>query len=133
MVTPSKVAFCLIFLEMSIFITYYKDVMFALTTMVNFFGMYYTSYEKLDPADKHFFWNHHKNKVNNFASTDYPRLLAGTVSSTEDAPAKVIQNWVTGCVLLNIIWIVVTLVADWRSCFYRKAFQYKRRVDNAVK
>ena len=48
MVVPSKVAFVLIFTEMAIFITYYKDVVFAFITLVNFCGMYYNSYKKLD-------------------------------------------------------------------------------------
>lgn len=38
-VEPSKVAFFLILIEMSIYITYYKDVMFSLLTLVNFVGM----------------------------------------------------------------------------------------------
>ena len=33
----------------------------------------------------------------------------------------------------NLIWMVVTLVTDWQTCFYRKAAVYKRRVENAIK
>ena len=60
MVTPSKVAFILIFVEMAIFITYYKDVIFAMTTLTNFCGMYYTSQNKLPEADRHWFFNQNK-------------------------------------------------------------------------
>jgi hypothetical protein len=38
-VEPSKVAFLLIFVEMSIYLTYYKDAMFAIATLTNFVGM----------------------------------------------------------------------------------------------
>jgi len=38
-VEPSKVAFVFIFVEMSIYLTYYKDVMFSLATLSNFVGM----------------------------------------------------------------------------------------------
>ena len=34
--------------------------------------------------------------------------------------------------MLNIVWIVVTLITDWQTCFYRKAAVYKRRVENAI-
>ena len=36
----SKVLFFLIFVEMSIYITYYKDVMYALVTLVDYVGMF---------------------------------------------------------------------------------------------
>jgi hypothetical protein len=35
-------------------------------------------------------------------------------------------------VVLNVIWLVVTIFADFDSAFYRKAFVYKRRVDKAL-
>jgi len=35
-------------------------------------------------------------------------------------------------VLLNLLWIIVTLVTDWQTCFYRKAAVYKKRVEDAV-
>lgn len=57
MVVPSKVAFVAIFTEMAIFITYYKDVVFAFITLTNFCGMYYNSYKKLDEGDRHWFWS----------------------------------------------------------------------------
>ena len=52
-------AFILIFVEMGIFITYYKDVVFSTITLLNFCGMYYNSYKKLDDSDKHWFWSSH--------------------------------------------------------------------------
>ena len=56
MVSPSKIAFIVIFVEMAVFIAYYKDVVFSLITLVNFCGMYYNSYKKLNDYDKHWFW-----------------------------------------------------------------------------
>ena len=56
MVFPSKIAFCVIFIEMAVFIAYYKDIIFSTITLINFCGMYYNSYKKLDDADKHWFW-----------------------------------------------------------------------------
>ena len=56
MVFPSKIAFCAIFIEMAVFIAYYKDVVFSFITLINFCGMYYNSYKKLDESDKHWFW-----------------------------------------------------------------------------
>jgi len=46
-VQPSKAAFALIFVEMSLYLTYYKDVIFSLLTLVNFVGMLIVSYEQL--------------------------------------------------------------------------------------
>ena len=34
--------------------------------------------------------------------------------------------------VMNVIWLVVTLVTDFDSAFYRKASVYKRRVDKAA-
>ena len=135
MVTPSKVAFILIFVEMAIFITYYKDVIFAITTLTNFIGMYYTSQRKLPEADRHWFFNHNKYRAlfslteEQFAASD---PTDGLPVKTDFNSPKVIRNWLTGFMLLNIIFVVTTLVTDWRTCFYRKASQYKRRVDSAV-
>ena len=42
-VEPSKVAFMLIFIEMSIYLTYYKDVIFSLVTLINYAGMFIVS------------------------------------------------------------------------------------------
>jgi len=55
-----------------------------------------------------------------------------TPVTTDYNSPMVIRNWLTGFLLLNIIFVVTTLVTDWRTCFYRKASQYKRRVDSAV-
>ena len=46
-VEPSKIAFLLIFTEMSIAITYYKDVIFSLATLVNFIGMLIVSQDQI--------------------------------------------------------------------------------------
>jgi hypothetical protein len=42
-VETSKVAFVLIFVEMSIYLTYYKDIVFSFTTLVNYTGMFIVS------------------------------------------------------------------------------------------
>lgn len=31
--------------------------------------------------------------------------------------------------VLTLVWTMVTLITDWNSVFYRKAFIYKKRVD----
>jgi hypothetical protein len=36
-------------------------------------------------------------------------------------------------VTLNAVWLTVTLLSDFDSAFYRKAFVYKRRVEKALK
>lgn len=107
-VEPSKAAFLLIFVEMSIYITYYKDVMFSLLTLVNFVGMLIVSQEQL--------------------SAEQQQL--GTISLQEKI--RQITNWLIAMVVLNVIWLVVTVIADFDSAFYRKAFVYKRRVDRAL-
>ena len=117
MVVPSKAAFILIFTEMAIFITYYKDVVFSFITLTNFCGMYYNSYKKLDDSDKHWFWDSHKDRDTDHpysaASMDHPLLKSGgEVTQTFNSPS-IIHNWLIGMVLLNLLWIIVTLVTDW--------------------
>lgn len=132
MVFPSKIAFCVIFIEMAVFIAYYKDIVFSTITLINFCGMYYNSYKKLDDADKHWFW-----RSLGFNSTyegmNHPMLTAvGSVADNSFNSAKEIHQWLIGMMMLNITWIVVTLITDWQTCFYRKAAVYKRRVENAI-
>lgn len=110
-VEPSKAAFLLIFIEMSIYITYYKDVMFSLLTLVNFVGMLIVSQEQL--AQESVF-------ADQASSSSY-------VAKTHQ-----ISNWLIVMVVLNVIWLVVTVITDFDSAFYRKAFVYKRRVDKAL-
>ena len=43
LVTPSLIAFGLLFVESSINLTYYKDCVFALTTFFMFIGMYWVN------------------------------------------------------------------------------------------
>ena len=63
---------------MAIFITYYKDVVFATITFTNYCGMYYNSYKKLDDADKHWFWDKHGVRdAQTDVSIDHP-LLKGS-------------------------------------------------------
>ena len=31
--------------------------------------------------------------------------------------------------VLSLVWTMVTLITDWNSVFYRKAYIYKKRVD----
>jgi len=42
-VEPSIVFFIIIFVEMSIYITYFKDVVYATVTLMNFSGMLWVS------------------------------------------------------------------------------------------
>ena len=133
LVIPSKVCFILIFVEMAIFITYYKDVVFAFITFTNFCGMYYNSYKKLDDADKHWIWSTRDDPAQSaeIKSLDHPLLKASEDHTDFNSP-QIIHNWLIGLVFFNLLWIAVTLVADWRTCFYRKAAQYKRRVETAI-
>jgi len=108
-VEPSKVAFMLIFVEMSIYITYYKDVMFSLVTLANFVGMLIVSREQETQEQK-------------------ANGMAGLLQTT-----KQIRVWLIVMVTLNSVWLVVTLLSDFDSAFYRKAFVYKRRVDKALR
>lgn len=34
--------------------------------------------------------------------------------------------------MISFIWILVTLITDWKSVFYRKAIIYKRRIDDEL-
>ena len=45
LVLPSKILFCIIFLEMSIYVAYYKDGIFATMTLVNYLGMLLVAYQ----------------------------------------------------------------------------------------
>ena len=74
MVFPSKIAFCAIFIEMAVFIAYYKDVVFSFITLLNFCGMYYNSYKKLDESDKHWFWRSMGMDSTYESSMDHPLL-----------------------------------------------------------
>ena len=40
---PAKIAFIVIFFEMSINLTYYKDVVFSFCTLINYIGMFEVS------------------------------------------------------------------------------------------
>mgnify|MGYP006878263060 CR=1 FL=1 len=37
--------------------------------------------------------------------------------------------WLEAAAILQSIWLLVTLVTDWNSVFYRKAIIYKKRLD----
>jgi hypothetical protein len=54
------------------------------------------------------------------------------VNTSLQAKTKQIAGWLIAMVVLNVIWLVVTIFADFDSAFYRKAFVYKRRVDKAL-
>lgn len=41
-------------------------------------------------------------------------------------------NWLTAFSIMNFVWILVTLITDWNTVFYRKAIIYRKRVDDEL-
>ena len=113
-VETSKAAFAFIFVEMSIYLTYYKDVVFSTATLINYYGMLYISRQELDEANM------------------VKKTTLLTFSLYQDKTNE-IYIWLIIMVTLNSIWLLVTLITDYDCAFYRKAFVYKRRVERALK
>ena len=107
----SKALFFLIFVEMSIYLTYYKDIMFALVTLIDYVGMYVICRSTI--------------KQENFGS-DTPNDVKLAKRTNQ------LNGWLEAMMILNCIWLAVTLITDFDSAFYRKASVYKRRVDKAA-
>jgi hypothetical protein len=43
-----------------------------------------------------------------------------------------ICHWLTAFSIMNFVWILVTIITDYNSVFYRKAIIYKKRVDDEL-
>ena len=41
-------------------------------------------------------------------------------------------SWLITFILMTVIWVLVTLITDFQSVFYRKAIIYKRRIDTEL-
>ena len=94
---PSKVAFFMIFMEMSIHLAYYKDVIFSLSTLVNYGGMYKVSKD-----------------------------LANDPLTLESVRPYALNNkkWLSCMIFINSIFLIMTLFRYWRHSFYLKHWEY---------
>jgi hypothetical protein len=61
----------------------------------------------------------------------FPSVHKGTNQYVE-GDADQICNWLTVFIVMTFVWLLVTLLTDWSSVFYRKAIIYKRRVDDEL-
>lgn len=41
-------------------------------------------------------------------------------------------NWLVAFSIMSFVWILVTLITDWNTVFYRKAIIYRKRVDDEL-
>ena len=98
-------------IEMSINITYYKDIVFASVTLIEFSGMLHVNRKQYlqqlnESREEHF-------QVDIFKT-------------------QIVYRWLICMVTANCIWLFVTIVLDHERAFYRKAAIFKKRVKEAI-
>ena len=116
---------------MSINLTYFKDCVFAIVTFCNYFGMLwanfqYTSKKYIDPV-----YGSTSAHYNEWQYTMEPALSNEEEDTWKIRVAKNADdtvNWLYGMMACTTVWIIVTLVTDCKSVFYRKAVVYRRMV-----
>ena len=120
LVVPSVIAFWLLFVEASINLTYYKDCIFAVGTLICELGMYYTNYtEKIKEFDRpiiippvetakdtSFSWM----SDDSFANDSVNELLGISISWSTLNQAKLLCMWLLAITVLTAISILTTLL-----------------------
>jgi len=110
MTFAAKVGFIIIFIEMSINLTYYKDIIFAMATLVNFVGMLLMSlYRK-----------------NNYY--EYDKHLDPQTYRFDKREEEIIQKWLVTMVTLNSLFLLTVMIHDFKSAFYLKAKEFNKRM-----
>lgn len=93
---------------MSIYLTYYKDVVFSFVTLANYCGMLTVTSWQLQLESQ------------NEEGLLYKKTLN-------------ISHWLITLVVLNFVSLLMTVIVDYNKAFYRKAIIYKKRVAKALK
>ena len=96
LILPSKLAYMYIFAEMAVNLAYFKDVIFALVTLFEFSGMAYNT-------------------------NSLVRANSNTLSWLEISS---IDKWLRRLIILNVLFIGLTMVRYCKAAFYRKAEEY---------
>ena len=120
-------------MEASINITYYKDCVFGSCILLNYIGMLWVNVREKDNLIK--FGNGiteaptYSSVFSNDQSTKDIKLIN---TAFKPLNADIICYWLMSFAVITLIFILVTLISDWNTVFYRKAIIYKRRVDDEL-
>ena len=134
LMTPSLIAMGLLFVETSINVTYYKDCVFALTNFFIFIGMFWVNHKAKSPHSN--LWDR-DDESNDYSDDNdmFYRQLEDTQKYDKvkiEKEGEKICAWQITFIVMTFIWVLVTLITDFQSVFYRKAIIYKRRIDTEL-
>ena len=133
MVVPSIICQCLLFVETSINLTYYRDCVFGFTVFMLFFGMLWVNVEFAFLVELYDV----NASVFTAVPTAYQYLTNNIVVPAKETQrsktdyrkeAKHVNTWLMLLLLATFVWLLVSLVTDWKSVFYRKHIIYKKRM-----
>ena len=111
----SQIAFALLFIESSINITYYKDCIFAFCVFTFYFGMLWVN------------WSQKKKNIDILGVEDLSGIFDNKEQKIKYRDADLICHWLIAFGCLTFVFLLITLISDWNSVFYRKAIIYKQR------
>ena len=139
--TPSLIAMGLLFVETSINVTYYKDCVFALTSFFIFIGMFWVNHKAKSPHSNLYKSENDDSLDNYYENIDMiSQIFYRQLEDDPHAYDKVkiekegdkVCAWLVTFIVMTFIWVLVTLITDFQSVFYRKAIIYKRRIDTEL-
>ena len=120
-------------MEASINITYYKDCVFGGCVLLNYIGMLWVNWREKDNLNMYGFGMTEAPTYSSVFSNDQSINDYGALdSSLKPKNAEIICDWLISFSCITFVFILVTLVSEWNTVFYRKAIIYKRRVEDEL-